>query len=127
MPKEEHGYERGGVERLRPFLLYPLLMNPDNYDWLYNDIRIIRSDRSPCPVCGHPTGDCAPEETTKPFTHLFGVGLFDSVDKKQMYMLDDDYFVEEEVTPNHFVRVRKYRAGQEIPLSEARELGLTDL
>ena len=112
---------------LRPFLLYPLLMNPDNYDWLYNDIRILRNERGPCPVCGHPTGDCAPEETTNPFDHLFGIGIFGSIDNKQTFMLRDDVFVEEEVTANHFVRVRKYRAGQEIPLEEARNLGLTEL
>lgn len=103
-------------------------MTQDNYDWLYGDLRIIRSERGPCPVCGHPTGDCIPENNeTKPFDHLIGLGMFESLDTKQTFMLANDFFVEEEVTPNHFVKVRKYRAGQEIPLAEARELGLTEL
>lgn len=102
-------------------------MTPDNYDWIYGDIRLIRQERGPCPVCGHPTGDCAPDTEAKPFDHLFGIGMFDSVDKQQMHTLLDDYFVDEEVTSGHFVRVRRYRAGQEIPLEEARKLGITDL
>ena len=44
-----------------------------------------------------------------------------------MYMVTEEVFVEEEVAPNHFVRVRKYRIGQEIPLAEAREQGLTNI
>lgn len=58
---------------------------------------------------------------------MFGLGIFESLDDKQMFTVAEDVFIDEEVAPNHYVRVRKYRIGQEIPLREAREQGLTEL
>lgn len=99
----------------------------DGYDWLYGDIPVLRGGRGPCPVCGHPTGDCTGSEPTKPLTRMFGLGIFESLDSKQMFTVEEDVFVDEEVAPDHFIRVRKYRIGQQIPLTEAREQGLTNL
>lgn len=94
-----------------------------DYEYIFGDIRLLKADRMPCPVCGHPTGDCTPENHTPP-TKIFGLGLFKSMDEKQTFIVDRDIYEEQEILPNQTVNVIKFRKGQEIPLSTARELGL---
>lgn len=94
-------------------------------DYLFNDFKIVRADRSPCPVCGHPTGDCAGDSSAIP-TKLFGIGLFESVDNSQTHTVLEDIYEERQVTPLQSRKVIKYHKGQVIPLSTARELGLID-
>lgn len=94
-------------------------------DYLFNDFKIVRADRSPCPVCGHPTGDCTGNASAIP-TKVFGIGLFESVDNSQTHTVLEDIYEERQVTPLQSRKVIKYHKGQVIPLSTARELGLVD-
>lgn len=86
-----------------------------------NDIKFARADRSPCPVCGHPTGDCA-AETSAP-AHIIG---FDVAGEKQtpLIFLEEDVWEERPITPYTKARVLVYRKGQSIGHDEAKRLGL---
>jgi len=95
----------------------------ESEEYIYGDIRLIRADRSPCPVCGHPTGDCIPENHIPP-ERIFGVGVFPSLDKDQMFVVEENIYEEKQIAPRQTIKVLKYRKGQAIPLSTARELGL---
>lgn len=98
----------------------------DSYEYLYGEFPILRAERSPCPVCGHPTGDCA--GTTKAeMKTLFGLRMFKSLDDQQTFTVMEDVFEEREVIGGATVKFRKYKAGQIIPLGVAREEGLTEL
>ena len=96
-----------------------------NYEYLYGDIRIVRADRQECPVCGHPSGDCVPEDHKAP-EKIFGIGLFPSLDKEQVFIVEEDVFEERQIAPSQTITIRKYKKGQQIPLSTAREQGLTE-
>lgn len=52
----------------------------ESSEYILGDIPIVRADRKACPVCGHPTGDCA-TDTSEP-KHVIGIGIFNSIDKK---------------------------------------------
>lgn len=95
-------------------------------DYLFGDIQFFPADRQPCIVCGHETGDCIPEDH-KPPIKIFGIGLFDSKDKEEKFTVLEDVYAQQQVSPIHSVRVRRFKKGQQIPLSTARENGLTDL
>jgi len=94
-------------------------------EYLFNDFQIVRADRSPCPVCGHPTGDCTGEAQLE-HKKIFGIGLFESVDNSQTYTVLEDIYTERQVTPLQSRKVIEYHKGQVIPLSTARQLGLID-
>lgn len=94
-----------------------------NYDYLFGDLRVLRADRQPCIVCGHPTGDCRPEDHPEQIK-LFGLGLFPSLDNEQMFTVMEDVYEERQITPLHSGKVLKFKKGQKITLSTARENGL---
>lgn len=91
-------------------------------DYLYGDIQIVRAARGACPVCGHPTGDCA-TDTSKP-KHVIGFGIFKSVDKTLDFLVEEDIYEDRQINPHYNTRVLVARKGQRIPLDRARELGL---
>lgn len=91
-------------------------------EYLYDGIRIARADRRPCIVCGHPTGDCA-TENSKPH-HVIGIGIFNSLDQKLTFTVEEDIYEERQINPHYTARVLVARAGQKIPVDKARELGL---
>lgn len=86
------------------------------------DIRVSGASREPCPVCGHPTGDCvgagkAPES-------LIGSSPLETLKEIQTVYLDEDVVVEREIVPGKFTKIIKYRAGSQITVEEAKNLGL---
>ena len=91
-------------------------------DYLYGDIPIVRATRGACPVCGHPTGDCA-TNTSQP-KHIIGFGIFPSVDKTLDFLVEEDIHEERQLNPHYKARVLVARKGQRISLEHARELGL---
>ena len=96
-----------------------------NPEYLYGDIQLIRADRQPCIVCGHPTGDCAPSDHPKDLK-IFGLGAFPSLDDKQTFTVTEDVYAERQITPMYSAKVLQFKKGQIISLSTAREHGLTD-
>lgn len=95
------------------------------YDYVFGDIKIVRADRQPCIVCGHPTGDCAPEDHPEQLK-IFGIGIFPSLDESQTFTVMEDVYEERQVAPRQTIKARLFKKGQIIPLSTAREHGLTD-
>lgn len=84
------------------------------------DINIYEADRKPCPVCGHPTGDCAGTENT-----ILDLDLPKRIiGKEPMIMVEQDITEERAITPYTKARVLIHRKGDYISLTKARELGL---
>jgi len=86
------------------------------------DIELLGASRQPCPVCGHPTGDCTSKEAILPKTDMpaqvFG--------KEPMILVEKDITEKRQITPYTHANVLIHRSGDYIPLSRARELGLVD-
>jgi len=83
---------------------------------------VIGADRMPCPVCGHPTGDCVGE--SPPPVKIWGHGDIPSMEDQQTFLVEEDVFEMRQITPFTKTRVLLAAKGKEIPLSKARELGL---
>lgn len=93
-----------------------------NSEFVFGGIRLLKASREPCPVCGHPTGDCAGE--TLPPKHFFGYGTIPSMEQDQDFLVEEDIFMERQITPFTKGRVLVARKGSRISLGLARELGL---
>lgn len=91
-------------------------------EYLFDGVRIVRADRRPCIVCNHPTGDCATEHSMP--THVIGIGIFNSLDKKLTVTVEEDIYEERQINPHYTAKVLLARAGQKISVDKARELGL---
>lgn len=89
-----------------------------------NGMTILPASREPCPVCGHPTGDCTGESA--PPKKIWGLGDIPSMAEGQTVLVGEDIWEEKEITPGVKTRVLVARAGSKIPLPKARELGIFD-
>lgn len=86
------------------------------------DIKFLQADRQPCPVCGHPTGDCVGTPAKSP---LKVVGYSDPRSKKQQTVLvDKDIYEEVYITEFTKTTVLVAKAGTYITLEKAIELGI---
>lgn len=94
----------------------------ESSEYILGDVPIVRADRKACPVCGHPTGDCA-TDTSEP-KHIIGIGIFNSIDKKLTFTVKEDIFEERQISPFTTARVLVVQKGQVIPVDKARELNL---
>jgi hypothetical protein len=86
-----------------------------------DEYRIARADRQPCPVCGHPTGDCVSDAVSP--AHIIGFSSPTSKSAVQIF-LEDDVWEERQITPFTKAKVLLYKKGQSIPQEEAERLGL---
>lgn len=92
---------------------------------IYGDLPILRADREPCIVCGHPTGDCTPADHNPQDIHI---ALTDSTletlkDQKLIYV-DETIYGERQITPYTTAKVILARAGTYVTPEKARELGI---
>jgi len=87
-------------------------------------VELIRHERGPCPVCGHPTGDCA--GTTDAPTRIAGLGTIPSMRAKQTVYVDEDVWEEVEISKNIFTKILRARKGTQIPIDTAIALGLME-
>lgn len=92
-------------------------------EYIYGDYRILRADRQPCPICGHPTGDCN-SQTPHKLDSMFGTGLFKSVDNEHKVMVEETIYEERVIYGTSKIKVIKFKKGQMISIDEARENGL---
>lgn len=92
-------------------------------EFVMDNVRLVRADRQPCPVCGHPTGDCSGERFEKPKEILLQ-GTTPSLEKDQTFLVEEDVYEERRVSQFTTLRVLLAKKGQTIPLTRARELGL---
>ena len=89
---------------------------------LYDDVYLLESNREPCIVCGHPTGDCSGD--SGPPVNIAGLGTTDSLIDEQTFYLEEDIYEDRQITPFTKIRVLVYKKGKQIPLREAERLGL---
>lgn len=83
--------------------------------------KFVRADRSPCPVCGHPTGDCTGESGTP--KQIWGYNTNSTLDDSLTFYMDFDYYEEREIAPGITTKILIHKKGKNIPLSEAKALG----
>lgn len=86
------------------------------------NIPVSTADRSPCPICGHPTGDCT-GDTIKP-THIIGFNEIESLNEKQTFLVEEDVVQEVQLSQFTKTKVIVHAKGKQIPLNEAKKLGL---
>ena len=84
---------------------------------------ILHADREPCPVCGHPTGDCA-GDLESPDSLVGWHDSPDSMKQIQMVYVENEIWEERQITPGRTTKILKHRAGSSIPYEEAQKLGL---
>lgn len=96
----------------------------NNPEYLFDGIQIVRADRRPCIVCGHPTGDCSTPNSHP--HHVIGVGVFKSIDQKLTFTVEEDIVEERQINPFYKARIIVARKGQKISVDKARELGLIE-
>jgi hypothetical protein len=80
------------------------------------------TERTPCPVCGHPPGDCTgPNSAPK---HVIGPNIFPSLGHEETVVVEEDIFEVRPITSFTSARVLVCRAGSAISLTEAKRLGI---
>lgn len=91
---------------------------------LFDGVRLIRAERGPCPVCGHPTGDCAGDSDTP--KRVVGLGTIPSMRDKQTVYVDEDVIEDFEISPGVWTKIIRARAGSQISVDKAVELGIIE-
>lgn len=89
---------------------------------LGGDARFIRASREPCLVCGHPTGDCTGD--SGPPIRVLGPNIFPSMDHEEMFVVEEDVWETVQISKMTTTRVLVAKAGNPIPMSKAKDLGL---
>jgi hypothetical protein len=99
---------------------YSYFSNYLQYDSYLDNIKMSRADRQPCPVCGHPTGDCSSGEAP------VRIISFDpkSVLTGPTHYVEKDIWEEKQITPYTKSTVLVYKRGTRISQEEAERLGL---
>ena len=87
----------------------------------FQDITVVGADRQPCPVCGHPTGDCKGEQAP---SHIIGFDAKGGATSSPMHFVEEDIWAERQITPYTKARVLLYKKGDKISHDEAVKLGL---
>lgn len=110
-------------------MVYGRSMFANNFEGVYpeyvlKDVRIVRATRTPCIICGHPTGDCTDSTAVKP-RQIIGDDMFRRPDRSEPEVLVlEDLFDTVQITPKTSTRVLVARAGTYISRSKAIEFGL---
>ena len=89
---------------------------------LFDEADDFLTERAPCPICGHPTGDCAGENQGE--VRIAGLGVTESLKEKQMILLEQDIYEDRQITPFLSVKVLIHKKGKSISYKEAERLGL---
>jgi hypothetical protein len=94
-----------------------------NTERLGDSVSIIRADRSPCPVCGHPTGDCTGD--SPPPQKIIGLGgLIENLMVEKTVLIEETIYEERQITPFTKAKVVKHHKGSYVTVDEARDLGI---
>lgn len=99
---------------------------PFGYDrWAGTDVSFLSADRQPCPVCGHPTGDCTGDtENGAPPPRVQFAPLEKPRPDDPTVLVPEDIWQDVQITSLTKTRVLVAKAGTYLPLAKARELGL---
>lgn len=100
---------------------YSVIMGTER-EYLYGEFELISAEDGGCPVCGHPTGDCAPEG--QGHIRVVGADTFETITAKEMFIVTEDIYEQRQISPFTKAKVLLYPKGKAIPVSEAKKLGL---
>lgn len=94
-----------------------------NSRFLYGDIEVSRAVDGPCPVCGHPTGNCV-GNNEKP-DHIIGENFqSESLKNEKMILVETDIYETRPVSPFTSTNVLVHRAGTYVTQERAKELNI---
>lgn len=94
-------------------------------DWFGPDVTFLAASREPCPVCGHPTGDCTGEAAADaPPVRVQFAPLEQPKHDDPEVLVEEDIWTDVQITSLTKTRVLVARAGTYLPLAKARELGI---
>ena len=96
-------------------MVYGLPMIGRRDDHFIPGIEVAPFESGPCIVCGHPTGNCTPEDHNIIFTNA---------DEEDTILVEEDIIERRWLTHNHLAKVLVVPAGKRISRSEAEKLGL---
>ena len=92
---------------------------------LFGDVSILRADREACIVCGHPTGDCTPDDHNPQDVHIdLSDSRLESLKDEKLIYVDETIYGERQITPFTTAKVILARAGTYVTAERARELGI---
>lgn len=91
--------------------------------FVLGNIPFVPATRERCVVCGHPSSDCSdgPELQNK---NILGVDIFPSLQRSTKIVVQEDVWEMVNLTPYTQAKVLVARAGQQISVEKAKELGL---
>lgn len=92
-------------------------------------IPILRAGRETCPVCQHPTGDCAQHGDDEPvgINHIaFTDSTLETLKDSQTVLVEEDIYEDRQITPFTKTRVIVHHKGSYVTVEKAKELGLLD-
>lgn len=92
-------------------------------DYESENAKTLPPKREPCVVCGHPTGDCASENSTQ-IIKLLGVDIFPSMGLENLFVVQEDVWQERWLSPFTKTKILVAKKGNTIPMSKAVFLGL---
>jgi len=94
-------------------------------EFLFGDIPLLRADRQPCIVCGHPTGDCKDigGQDVGSLKSAFFKATAESSEEKTI-LVEEDIIQERQITPFSRSMVLVAKAGTYITPSKAKEFGI---
>lgn len=95
-----------------------------SHDYVFGDIPISKATREPCLVCGHPTGDCVPDNHQKPSSIAFATSVIETMKDVQLILVDEDLYTDRRISPFTTLKVLVAKKGSYITLEKAIELGI---
>jgi len=97
--------------------------SPVDKEYIFGDIELTRANREPCPVCGHPTGDCSVDLATP--HHIFGAdSVVETIKSSQMILVEETIYGERQISPFTTAKVILATKGTYVTLEKAKELGI---
>lgn len=96
--------------------------NGDYKQVILDGVELLRATNEPCPVCGHPTGNCV--GTSPAPQKIAGLGTIPSMRSKQTILVEEDVWEKVEIAQGIFTRVLRAKAGTQMTYDKAVELGL---
>jgi hypothetical protein len=92
-------------------------------EYVMQGVRLVRASRDRCPVCAHPTGDCA-GETKVP--RVLGADFAPKRGGDPDVLVTEDLYESIQLTPRTATRVLVAKAGTYISHEKALSYGLLD-
>lgn len=111
------------------YLLGVSIVPEESYpEFPLSEIRYAKADRLPCPVCGHPTGDCAPDGFAPPRSSVLLRGEVSNTktsdELQPTVLVEEEIWGEKQITPFTRARVLLAAKGTYVTVEKARELGI---